>query len=61
LISQYLHAKPNTALARTFDEEVLGVGRGKQQLEAVEEVERALLGEFTIQATSACVFKAQKD
>lgn len=45
LISRYLHAKPNTSLARTFDEEILGIGRGKQQLEDVEEVERALLGE----------------
>lgn len=44
LISQYLHAKPNSAVARMYDEEVLGVGRGKQRLADIEEVERAITG-----------------
>jgi hypothetical protein len=44
LISQYLHTKPNSTLARTYDEEVLGIGRGKQRLEDIEEVERAITG-----------------
>ena len=44
LISQYLHTRPHPTLARTFDEEVLGIGRGRQKQEDIEEIERALLG-----------------
>jgi len=40
-----LHTKPNSGLARTYDEEILGIGRGKQRLEDIEEVERAITGE----------------
>lgn len=46
LVSQYLHARPDPTVARTFDEQVLGIGRGKERDEDVEEVERAILGQL---------------
>ena len=46
LISQYLHTRPHGDVARLYDEVVLGVGRGKQHIADVEEVERAIMGTY---------------